>query len=58
MSETRPLTDAERRYVEWWLKTGALPPGPGASHQVVLCCMTAGCLTAITFGVSAIRAVS
>jgi hypothetical protein len=55
MSEdTRPLTEPERRYLEWWLKSGILPAGPGAMDKVVLSCMTAGCLTALAFGVVAI----
>src|SRR5262245_34443126 len=52
--ETRPLTEPERRYVEWWLKSGRTKTGPGAMDNVVLSCMTAGCLTAVAFFVIAI----
>ena len=51
--DTRPLTDPERRYVQWWLKNGLIG-GPTAGDKVVLSCMTAGCFTAITYFVSAL----
>jgi len=51
--ETRPLTEPERRYLEWWIKNARMP-GPRAGDKVVLSCMTAGCFTAVIYFVSAL----
>jgi hypothetical protein len=48
--ETRPFTDAERRYVEWWAKTGGLPAGPTAKDNLLIGCYGAGCLTIVVYG--------
>jgi hypothetical protein len=52
--ETRPLTDAERRYLEWWLKSGLLTTGPSAKDKIFLSTYAAGCLTGITYFLMAI----
>jgi hypothetical protein len=51
--ETRPLTEPERRYLEWWLKNGLIS-GPRPGDKVVLSCMTSGCFTAVLYFVGAL----
>src|SRR5262245_4425986 len=52
--DTRPLTDAERRYLEWWAQTGGLPGGPTTRDKVVIGCTGAGCLTILVYGAAAL----
>lgn len=52
--ETRPFTDAERRYVEWWARTGGLPSGPTAKDHVLVGCYGAGCLTILAYAAVAV----
>jgi hypothetical protein len=47
--ETRSLTEPERRYLEWWAKTGGLPSGPTVKDNLVIGCTGAGCLTAVLY---------
>lgn len=51
--DTRPLTDPERRYLEWWLKHGTLPSGPSVADRIGFSCMAAGCVTMIAYGLLA-----
>jgi hypothetical protein len=46
---TRPLTEPERRYLEWWLGSGSLKTGPGVMDKILLSIYTAGCLSFIIY---------
>ena len=52
--DTRPLTDPERRYLEWWLESGLLTTGPTAKDKVFISIYAAGCLSAIVYFVAGI----
>ena len=52
--ETRPLTEPERRYLEWWLKSGLLTTGPEWKDKIFLSLYTAGCLSFIVYIVAGI----
>ena len=52
--DTRPLTDAERRYLEWWLKSRSLKSGPGFIDHLLMTLWGAGCLSFLVYVVMAI----
>ena len=54
MTDTRLLTDPERRYLEWWVRTGGLPGGPTPMGNVFIGCYGAGCLTILLYGAMAL----
>src|SRR5689334_12847401 len=53
-TETRPLTEPERRYLEWWLRSGLLKTGPSWKDKIFLSLYTAGCLSFIVYVAAAL----
>jgi hypothetical protein len=51
MENTRPLTDAERRYLEWWLKGKKL--SLSLYDRAIGSCFASGCLTLVLYGLLA-----
>jgi hypothetical protein len=51
MENTRPLTDAERRYLDWWLKGKKL--SLSLKDRAVGSCFASGCLTLVIYALLA-----